>query len=155
MSQDGFLQLAAKLAREIGDIDESDLIAAPQMVVHLGDRSDARSSILKGTANVVGLRAAGLDAKQSYDRSQAVLDAVAHLPRQHGLMVEGSLELGVGMLPFDCDAEQASEAGEKVGVREVELAGVRAVDFKDTEWKMAFTAPRDKDIDGALDSVIR
>jgi hypothetical protein len=37
----GFLQFMAKLAGKVRDIDESDLLAAPKMIVHLRDRGDA------------------------------------------------------------------------------------------------------------------
>jgi hypothetical protein len=37
----GFLQLMAKLAGKVGDVDESDLLAAPKVIVHLRDRGDA------------------------------------------------------------------------------------------------------------------
>ena len=46
-----FLQLAAKLAGEIGDVDKPDLVAAPQMVVDLGDGGDARRGILEGVSD--------------------------------------------------------------------------------------------------------
>jgi hypothetical protein len=38
-----FLQLPAKLAREIGDVDKPDPGAAPQVIVNLGDRGNAGS----------------------------------------------------------------------------------------------------------------
>jgi hypothetical protein len=31
----------AKLAGKVGDVDESDLLAAPKVIVHLRDRGDA------------------------------------------------------------------------------------------------------------------
>jgi hypothetical protein len=37
----GFLQFMAKLAGEVCDIDKSDLLAAPKMIVDLRDRGDA------------------------------------------------------------------------------------------------------------------
>ena len=37
----GFLQFMAKLAGKLRDIDESDLLAAPEMIVDLRDRGDA------------------------------------------------------------------------------------------------------------------
>jgi hypothetical protein len=117
-----FLQLPAKLAREVGNIDEPDSGATPQMIVNLGDRGDAGSGVLERVLNFLGLRAAGLDAEQPYHRRQAVLDTVAHLSGQHGLVLKGFLELGVGMLPLDGDAEQARKAGKEIGIRKIELA---------------------------------
>lgn len=104
------LQLPAKLACEIGNVDKSDPSAAPKVIVNLGNRGDARSGVLKSVLNFLGLRAAGLDAEQPYHLRQAVLDTVAHLSGQHGLVFNGFLELGVGMLPLDGDAEQARKA---------------------------------------------
>ena len=149
------LQLPAKLAGEVGDVDESDLGAAPQMVVDLGDRGDARSCVLEGIPDFLRLRAAALHAKQPHDRREAVLDAVAHLSRQHGLVVEGLPEIGVGMLALDGDAEQPGEAGKEVRIGNVELAGFGTVDLEDTERQMAFAAARDQDVDCAPDPVIR
>jgi hypothetical protein len=105
VAQSGFLKLAAKLASEVGNIDETNLGAAPQVVVDLGDRGDAGGGVLEGIFHFRGLRAAGLDAKKSDHRRQTVFDAVAHLARQHGLVLQGFLELGVGLLPLDGDAE--------------------------------------------------
>jgi hypothetical protein len=48
-------------------------------------------------------------------------------------VLQGFLELGVGMLPLDGDAEQAREAGKEVGIRKIELAGVRAVDLENAK----------------------
>jgi hypothetical protein len=58
------LQLPAKLAGEVGDIDESDPGAAPQMVVDLGDRGDARRCVLEGLPNLLRL-GAGLCTRSS------------------------------------------------------------------------------------------
>jgi len=80
---------------------------------------------------------------------------MAHLSCQHGLMVEGFLEIGIGMLAFDGDAEQSGEAGKEVGVGNVELAGFRTVDLEDAERQMTFSAPRDQNVDGAPDPMIR
>jgi hypothetical protein len=71
---------------------------------------------------------------------------VAHLSRQHGLVVEGLAEIGVGMLALDGDAEQPGEAGKEVRVGNVELAGFRTVDLEDTERQMAFAAARNQDV---------
>jgi hypothetical protein len=65
---------------------------------------------------------------------------MAHLSRQHGLMVEGFQEICVGMLALDGDAKQPGEAGKEVRIGNVELAGVRAIDFEDAERQMAFAA---------------
>ncbi len=65
---------------------------------------------------------------------------MAHLARQHGLVVEGFLEVRVSTLPLDGDAKQPREAGKKVCIREIELAEVRTIDFEDTERQMAFAA---------------
>ena len=58
-----FLQLPAKLASEVGNIDEPDPIAAPQVIVNLGDRGDAGSGVLECVLNFFGLRATRLDAE--------------------------------------------------------------------------------------------
>ena len=125
------------------------------MVVDLGDRGDARSGVLERIPDFLRLRAAALHAEQPHDRCEAVLDAVAHLPRQHGLVVEGLPEIGVGMLALDGDAEQPGEAGKEVRIGDVELAGFRTVDLEDAERQMAFAAPRDQNVDCAPDPVIR
>jgi hypothetical protein len=70
-------------------------------------------------------------------------------------MVEGFPELGVGLLALDGDTKQPGEAGKKVCIRNVELAGLRAIDFEDAERQMAFAAPCDQDVDCAPDPVIR
>ena len=70
-------------------------------------------------------------------------------------MVEGFLEVRVSTLPLDGDAKQPREAGKEVGIREIELAGVGTIDFKDTERQMAFAASCDQDVDGPLDPGIR
>src|SRR6185437_11991342 len=150
-----FLQLTAKLAGEVGDVDESDLGAAPKMVVNLGNGGDARSCVVEGILNFLRLRAAALHAEQPHVRCEAVLDPVAHLSRQHGLVVEGFAEIGVGMLALDGDAEQPGEAGKEVRIRNVELAGLRAIDFEDAERQVVFAATCDQDVDGAPDPVIR
>src|SRR5712672_2732296 len=113
------------------------------MVVDLGYRGDARGGVLEGTLDFLRLRVAALHAEQPHDRCEAVLDAVAHLARQHGLVLEGLLEVRVSTLPFDGDAKQPREAGKEVRIREIELAGVGTIDFKDTERQMAFAASCD------------
>lgn len=128
-----FLQLPAKLACEVGNIDKPDPSAAPQVIVNLGDRGDAGGRVLECVLNFLGLRAARLDPEQPHHRRQAVFDSVAHLSGQHGLVLEGFLELGVGMLPLDGDAEQARKARKEIGIREIELTRVRAVDFQNAE----------------------
>ena len=75
----------------------------------------------------------GLDPEQPYHRRQAVLDTMAHLSGQHGLVLEGFLELGVGMLPLNGDAEQACKAGKEIGIREIELTRMSAVDFQNAK----------------------
>jgi hypothetical protein len=116
-----FLQLHAKLAREVGNVDKPDPIAAPQVIVNLGDRGDAGSGVLERVLNFLGLRATRLDAEQAYHRRQAVLDTVAHLSGQHRLVLEGFLELGVGMLPLDGDAEQARKASKEMNTYQTSL----------------------------------
>jgi len=96
-----------------------------------------------------------LHAKQPHYRCEAVLDAVAHLSRQHGLVLERIPELGVGMLAFDGDAKQPREAGKEVRIREIELAGVGTIDFEDAERQMVFAASCDQDVDRPLDPVVR
>jgi hypothetical protein len=59
------------------------------------------------------------------------------------------------MLTLDGNAEQSGEATKKVRIRNVELAGLWAVDLKDTERHMAFAARCDQDVDGTPYSVIR
>ena len=100
-------------------------------------------------------RAAALYAQQPHDGRQAVLDAVAHLPRQHGLVVEGLAEIGVGMLALDGDAEQPGEAGQEVRIGRVELAGFGTIDLQHAERQMAFAAARDQNVDRAPDPMIR
>ena len=151
----GFLQLMAKLAGKVGDVDESDLLAAPKMIVHLRDRGDARGRVLEGILDVFRLGVAGLDAKQPHDRCETVLDAVAHLARQHGLVVEGGLKFRIGMLPLYGDAEQSGEARQEIGVRKIELTGIGTIDFQHAERQVAFAAPRNENIDRAPDPVVR
>ena len=70
-------------------------------------------------------------------------------------MVEGFPEICVGMLALDGDAKQPGEAGKEVRIGNVELAGVRAIDFEDAERQMAFAASCNQDVDCAPDPVIR
>ncbi len=100
-------------------------------------------------------RVATLHAEEAHDRRQAVLDAVAHFARQHSLVVERFLEVGVGMLPLDGDAEQSREAGQEIGIRAIELSGIRAVGLEHAEGQMAFAAPCDQDVDRPFDPMIR
>jgi hypothetical protein len=51
------------------------------------------------------------------------------------------------MLPLDGNTEQTSEAGKEVGIRSIELAGVRTVDLQDTEGQIALADSRDQDVD--------
>jgi hypothetical protein len=108
---------------------------------------------MKGILNFLRLRAAALHTEQTHDRRKAVLDAVAHLSNQHGLVVEGLAEIDIDVLALDGDAEQPGEAGEEVRVGVVELAGFGTVDLEDTDRQMAFAAPRDQDVDGAPDPI--
>ena len=48
-------------------------------------------------------------------------------------MLEGFLELGVGLLPLDGDAEQACKAGKEIGIREIELTRVRALELQNAK----------------------
>ena len=110
---------------------------------------------LESVPDFLRLRAAALHAEQPDDRCEAVLDAVAHLQRQHGLVVERFLEIGVGMLALNGDAKQPGEAGQEARIRNLELSGLGTIDFEDAERQMAFAAPCDQDVDGPPDSVIR
>src|ERR1700726_4615459 len=103
----------AKLTGKICDVDESDQLAAPKVIVHLRDRGDARGSVLEGILDVLRLGVAGLDAKQPHDRCETVLDAMAHLARQHGLVVEGGLKFCIGLLALDGGAEQSAKPAKK------------------------------------------
>ena len=80
---------------------------------------------------------------------------MAHLARQHGLVVECFLEVRVGVLPLDGNTEQTGEAGKEVGIRSIELAGVGTVDLEDTERHISLPASRYQDVDRPLDPVIR
>jgi hypothetical protein len=64
-------------------------------------------------------------------------------------------EVGVGMLALDGNAKKPGEAGKEVRISQIELAGVGTIDFEDPEGQMAFTAPRDQNVDRAPDPVIR
>ena len=68
-------------------------------------------------------------------------------------MLQGFLELGVGLLPLDGDAEQARKARKEIGIRKIKLTRVRAVDFQNAKREMTFAAPRDENVDGAFDAV--
>lgn len=48
----GFLQFMAKFAGKVGDVDESDLLAAPKVIVHLRNRGDAGGRVLEGVLDV-------------------------------------------------------------------------------------------------------
>ena len=74
---------------------------------------------LEGLADILRRRAPALHAEQPHDRCEAVLDAVAHLSGQHGLVVERYPEIGVGMLALDGDAKQPGDAGKEVRIRNV------------------------------------
>lgn len=80
---------------------------------------------------------------------------MAHLARQHGLVLESFLKVRVGMLALDGDAKQPREAGKEFRVRNIELPGVRTIDFKDSERQETFATPRDQNVDRAPDPVIR
>ena len=105
--------------------------------------------------DLLRLGVAGLDAKQSNDRCETILDAVTHLPRQHGLVIERGLKFRIGLLPLDGDAEQSGEARQEIGVRGIELAGVGAIDFQHAERQVAFAAPCNENVDRAPDPVVR
>src|SRR5712664_4923998 len=125
------------------------------MVMHLRYRRDARSSVLERVLDVLRLRVAALHAQQSDDGCQAVLDAMAHLARQHGLVFEGIAKLGVRLLPLDGDAEQSGETRKEIRIGKVELTRVRAVDFEYAERQMAFAASRDQDVNSPFDAMVR
>src|ERR1700712_112001 len=154
MSVSGFLQLSAKLAPEVGDVDETDPGTAPEVIVHLCYRRDTRRSVFQCVLDFCRLRATALHAQQAHDGRQAVLDSVAHLTRQQGLVFKGVPKLGIRLLPLDGDAEQPGKTRQEIRIRKVELSGVRAVNFQDSERQVAFAASRDQDIDRALDAVI-
>jgi hypothetical protein len=78
MSLHGAPEVFAKLGHEVGELDESDPGPPPKMIMNLGNRCDARDCILQRTSRVLGLRAGGLNAEQTNDRSKAVFYAVAH-----------------------------------------------------------------------------
>src|ERR1700737_1676018 len=65
----------AELAGKVGDVDESDLLAAPKMIVHLRDRGDSRGRVLEGisTSSDWALRA--------WTRSSPTTDARLFLTR--------------------------------------------------------------------------
>src|SRR6202022_2243436 len=69
----GVLQLMAKLAGKVGDVDESDLLAAPKVIMHLRDRGDPGGGVLEGILDVLRLGVAGLDAKHPPHRCELVL----------------------------------------------------------------------------------
>ena len=79
---------------------------------------------------------------------------MAHLARQHGLVVECFLEVRVSTLPLDGNTEQASEAGKEVSIRSIKLAGVGTVDLEDTERHISLPASRYQDVDRPPDPVI-
>ena len=79
---------------------------------------------------------------------------MAHLPRQQRLVLKCLLQFGVRLLTFDGDAEQASKAGQKVGIRLVKLAGIGAIDLQYAEERFALPALFDQHVDRAPDAVI-
>jgi hypothetical protein len=94
-----------------------------------------------------------LDTQETYNRRQAVLDVVGHLPGQQGLIVERFLEFRVGGLTFDGDSHEPRKAGEKFGVGAVKLTEVGVVDLEHAERPAAFAATLDQDIDRAANSI--
>jgi hypothetical protein len=65
--------------------------------------------------------------EQTHDRRKAVLDAVAHLSNQHGLVVEGRAEIDIGVLALDGDAEEIpgrAQHRSPVTVHRLEIAAV-------------------------------
>src|SRR6195952_4393987 len=154
-SSGGPVQFLAQLGHEVFQVDEADLRTAPQMIVHLGNGFHARAGVLQRGPDVFGWCAPRLHAEQAYHRSQAVLDAMAHLSRQQFLMLERLPKLGIGLLALDGDTKQAGKACNEMGVRLVELARIRAVDFKNAEGLAALPAPLYEHVDGAPDTVIR
>jgi hypothetical protein len=82
---------------------------------------------MKGILNFLRLRAAALHTEQTHDRRKAVLDAVAHLSNQHGLVVEGLAEIDIGVLALDGDAEEIpgrAQHRSPVTVHRLEIAAV-------------------------------
>jgi hypothetical protein len=47
-----------------------------------------------------------------------------------------------------------AKAGKEIGIRKIELPRVRAVDFQNAK-RVTFAAPRDENVDSALDAVLR
>jgi hypothetical protein len=84
---------------------------------------DSQTCIFQCAFDVLGLGVARLDPKQTHHGCQAVLDAVAHFAGQQPLVSERLLKLGVRLLAFDRDAEQAGETAEEIGVCLVEPTG--------------------------------
>jgi hypothetical protein len=70
-------------------------------------------------------------------------------------MLEGFPEIGVSMLALDGNAEKPCASGQEVRIRDVELAGLRTVDFEDAEEEITFATPRDQNVYRAPDPVIR
>ena len=123
--------------------------------MHLGYGRHPQAGIFQRVFDILRLGTARLDPKQAHDRGEAVLDAMAHLPRQQRLVLESLLKSGIGLLTFDRDAEQAGEAGKKIGVVLIELAGIGTVDFEHAEEGLSLSALLYQHIDGAPDAVIR
>jgi hypothetical protein len=71
------------------------------------------------------------------------------------LVLERLLKAGVSLLTFDRDTEQAGEAGKKIGVVLIELAGIGAIDFKHAEEGFTLSALFYQHVDGPPDAVIR
>ena len=155
MFADTARQLLAKSGHEVRKLDKTDVRTAPKMIVDLGYRGHPQARILQRIFDILGLGTAGLDAKQTYHGSKAVLDAVAHLPRQQRLVPERLLEPGVGLLTFDRNTQQAGKAGQKIGVVLIELAGIGAVDFEHAEEGLTLSALFYQHVDGSPDAVIR
>src|SRR6478735_9520660 len=125
------------------------------MIVHLGDGRHPQTRVLQGIFDILRRGAARLDAEYTHDRGEAVLDAVAHLPGQQRLVLERLLKTGVSLLTFDRDTEQTGEAGKKIGVVLIELAGIGAIDFKHAEEGFSLSALFYQHVDGPPDAVIR
>ena len=111
------------------------------MIMHLGNGFYARAGVIQRIPDFFGFCTPGLYAKQADNRSQAVLDTMAHLARQQFLMIERLLKVGVGLLALDGNAKQAGKARKEVCVRLVKLAGVGAIDFQNAEGLIALRSP--------------
>ncbi|GJE31755.1 hypothetical protein LDDCCGHA_1935 [Methylobacterium oxalidis] len=88
--------------------------------MHARDRLDAGAGVDQRVAHVLALRALGLEGEQARHDGEAVLDPVAHLPRQQVLPGELRLEEPLRALALDGAAEEVCEALHEGDVRLLE-----------------------------------